>query len=80
MTIASGLPSWTPVNTGTATNLVIQDTAGGIEIPANTQIQLEVTVLVMDTGGNDATTVFSNTAGYRFNQVDGDIGTQLNGG
>lgn len=76
----SGSQTWTPVNSGTASSLVIEDTTNGIDIPAGEQIQIDITVRLGDTGSNIAGLLFSNTAGYRFNQIDGDIGTQLNGG
>ena len=39
----SGSGSWTPVNSGSDTNLVIEDTSGGIDIPAGEQVVVEVT-------------------------------------
>jgi large repetitive protein len=40
----SGSGTWTPVNTGTATHLVIEDPVNGIDIPAGEQAVIEITV------------------------------------
>ncbi|WP_319409576.1 SdrD B-like domain-containing protein [uncultured Desulfosarcina sp.] len=80
--------SWTPVNTGTATSLVIEDTATGIDIPAGEQIEIDITVRLADTqpavnpppAPNDNGTLFVNTAAYTYNQVNGDAGTRQSGG
>jgi uncharacterized repeat protein (TIGR01451 family)/fimbrial isopeptide formation D2 family protein len=66
----SGPGSWTPVNTGSATSLVIEDTAGGIDIPAGEQIVVEVQVRLTDTATNVAGLSFTNTADYTFNLLD----------
>ena len=42
-TVVSG-GSWSLSNTGSATNLVIEDTATGIDIPANGQAVIEIFV------------------------------------
>jgi uncharacterized repeat protein (TIGR01451 family) len=66
----SGSPAWTPVNTGTSTDLVIEDTTnGGIEIPANEQIVIGVTVRMNNVAGNIAGLAFSNTASYTYNRL-----------
>jgi uncharacterized repeat protein (TIGR01451 family)/fimbrial isopeptide formation D2 family protein len=83
----SGSGSWTPVNTGTATSLVIEDTTNGIDIPAGEQIEIDITVRLADTqpavdpppAPNDTGATFANRASYTFNQVDGDAGTQQAG-
>jgi len=75
----SGPGSWTPVNTGTDTSLVIQDPAGGIDIPAGEQVVLELTVVVEDTPTNTAGLTFTNTADYTFDWADDDAGTRLPG-
>ncbi len=76
----SGSQAWTPVNTGTSTDLVIEDTTNGIEIPANEQIVVNVTVRMNNVGSNVAGLAFSNTASYTYNQIDGmrspDVGGQ----
>ena len=71
--------SWTPVNTGTATNLVIEDPVNGIDIPAGEQAVVEVTVQLLDTSTNVAGLTFTNTAAYTYNQLDDDAATQLPG-
>ena len=76
----SGSQPWTPVNTGSAVNLVIEDTTTGIEIPAGEQIVLAVTVVLSDTATNISGLLFSNTAAYTYNPVDNDPATQAAGG
>jgi len=66
----SGSGSWTPVNTGTATNLVIEDPGGGIDIPAGEQVTIEITVRLLDTSTNVAGLVFTNTAYYTYDLID----------
>lgn len=82
ITRIDGTQPWTPVNTsGDPTNLVIADTTTGIEIPANEQIKIGVTVRLDNVASNAAgTTTFQNSASYTYNQVDGDDTTQQNGG
>ncbi len=75
----SGSQAWTPVNTGTPTNLVIADTTSGIEIPANEQIVVGVTVRLNNVGSNAIGLAFNNTASYTYNQLDGDVTTQKSG-
>jgi uncharacterized repeat protein (TIGR01451 family)/fimbrial isopeptide formation D2 family protein len=69
--ISSG-GTWTPVNSGTDTNLVIEDPNGGIDVPAGDQIEVEITVVLEDTATNVAGLTFTNTASYTFSAVDGD--------
>jgi len=80
VTKVSGSQPWTPVNTGTATNLVIEDTAIGIDIPAGEQIVLDITVVLDDTVTNVSGLVFNNTADYTYNQSNNDPVTQAPGG
>ncbi len=79
VTKVSGSGSWTPVNTGTSTNLVIEGTPGGIDIPVGEQVVVEVTVRLANTANNVAGLVFANTAAYTYNQLDGDDTTQRPG-
>ena len=79
VTKISGSGAWTPVNTGTLTNLVIEDPANGIDIPAGEQAVIEITVLLLDTSTNVAGLTFTNTAAYTYNQLDGDGTTALPG-
>ncbi len=76
----SGSQPWTPVNTGTPTSLVIEDPAIGIDIPAGEQIEIDITVMVADTATNVSGLDFINIAAYTFNQINGDPGTQADGG
>ena len=68
----SGSGTWTPVNTGDTTNLVIEDTTTGIDIPANEQIVVEITVVLEDTPTNVSSLAFANTAWYAWNWFDDD--------
>ncbi len=75
----SGSGPWTPVNTGTATSLVIEDPVNGIDIPAGEQAVIEVTVRLSDTATNVAGLTFTNTAAYTYNLVDNDAATERPG-
>ncbi len=75
----SGSGAWTPVNTGTDTQLVIEDPAGGIDIPAGEQIVVEITVVLEETPTNVAGLTFTNTADYTFNWIDDDDTSQRPG-
>ena len=80
VTKISGSQPWTPVNTGTATNLVIEDTTIGIDIPAGEQIVIDITVVLEDTPTNVSDLLFNNTAAYTYNQINNDPATQMPGG
>jgi uncharacterized repeat protein (TIGR01451 family) len=71
--------SWTPVNSGTVTNLVIEDTVNGIDIPAGEQVKVEVTVELLNTSKNVIGLRFTNTADYTYNQVNNDPTSETNG-
>lgn len=75
----SGSGSWTPVNTGTGTVLVIEDTVNGIDIPAGEQAVVEVTVELLNTPTNVIGLSFTNTADYSYNQVDNTPASQTSG-
>ena len=79
VTKVSGSEPWTPVNTGSATNLVIEDTTIGIDIPANEQVVIDITVVLDDTANNVSGLQFNNTADYTFNQINADPTTQASG-
>ncbi|MEN8135067.1 MAG: isopeptide-forming domain-containing fimbrial protein [Thermodesulfobacteriota bacterium] len=79
-TRVSGSQPWTPVNTGTASNLIIEDTLNGIDIPAGEQVVIDITVVVNDSPVNVSGLLFNNTASYTYNQVNDDLATQLPGG
>ena len=69
VTKISGSGAWTPVNTGTTTNPVIEDSTIGIDIPAGEQVVIEVTVVLEDTPTNITGLVFTNTASYVYNLI-----------
>lgn len=79
-TRVSGSQPWTPVNTGTPINLIIEDTLNGIDIPAGEQVVIDITVVVNDSPVNASGLLFNNTASYTYNQVNDDLATQLPGG
>ena len=72
----SGSQPWTPVNTGSATNLVIEDTGTGIDIPAGEQVVVDVTVVLLDTATNVSGLTFTNTAAYTYNAFNDDPASQ----
>jgi uncharacterized repeat protein (TIGR01451 family) len=71
VTKVSGSGAWTPVNIGTSTNPVIADPTIGIDIPAGEQIEIELTVVLENTPTNIPGLMFTNTAGYLYNPIDG---------
>jgi uncharacterized repeat protein (TIGR01451 family) len=79
VTKISGSLPWTPVNSGNATSLVIEDTVTGIDIPAGEQIEIEITVVLTDTPANVTGLLFNNTADYTYNRVNNDAASQAPG-
>jgi uncharacterized repeat protein (TIGR01451 family)/fimbrial isopeptide formation D2 family protein len=81
VTKVSGSQTWTPVNTGTvADNLIVADIVNGIDIPANEQVVIELTVTLRNTDPpNVADLLFTNEATYTFNQINDDNATRSNG-
>ncbi len=80
--LASGAQTWaTLTNSGSATNLTLQDTsAGGLDIPAGDQLVVTVTlVLSNDITNNTAGKQFSNTATYTYDSINNNAATQANG-
>jgi uncharacterized repeat protein (TIGR01451 family) len=75
----SGSGPWTPVNTGSATNLVIEDPTIGVDIPAGEQVVVEITLVLEDTPGNTAGLSFTNTADYTFDWIDADAASRRPG-
>jgi large repetitive protein len=75
----SGPGSWTPVNTGTATRLVIEDPVNGIDIPAGQQVVVEITVVLANTAANVAGLQFTNTASYGYQLVDASLAVERPG-
>src|SRR5690606_31667104 len=56
----SGAGAWIPLNSGSATSLLIEDAADGIDIPAGEQAVIAITVRLLDTPTNVAGLVFTN--------------------
>jgi len=79
VTKVTGSQPWTPVNSGTSTSLIIEDVTNGIDIPANEQVAVDVTVRVEDTATNVSGLLFNNTASYTYNQLPGNAATQQAG-
>lgn len=79
VTKISGSGAWTPSNTGTPTNLVIEDPSVGIDIPAGEQVVLEIAVVLEDTPTNVHGLSFTNTANYLYDWLDGNLATQRTG-
>jgi uncharacterized repeat protein (TIGR01451 family)/fimbrial isopeptide formation D2 family protein len=78
-TVVSG-GTWTVTNTGSATNLVLQDTNTGIDIPAGGQAVIDVTVVLQNTSANQKGLTFTNSASYTYDKINGDATTQGSGG
>ncbi|RDH81167.1 MAG: hypothetical protein DIZ80_13705 [endosymbiont of Galathealinum brachiosum] len=72
--------TWVPVNTGTPTNIVIEDITNGIDISANEQAVIELTVVLRNHTNNQNGDTFSNVASYTFNSGDNNVGSQADGG
>ncbi len=79
VTKVSGGGAWTPVNTGTGTDLVIEDPAIGIDLGIGEQAVFDITVRVDDTPSNIAGLAFDNTATYTYNRLDNAPATILPG-
>ena len=71
VTKISGPGPWTPVNTGTGTNLVIEDPVNGIDVPVGQFAVLEITVRLANVPANTAGLTFTNTAAYTYNRLKG---------
>ena len=54
VTKVSGSGAWTPVNTGSPTNIVIEDTTVGSDIPAGEQVVVEITVVLPVTANQES--------------------------
>jgi uncharacterized repeat protein (TIGR01451 family)/fimbrial isopeptide formation D2 family protein len=72
---------WTLSNTsGSNTDLVIEDTITGIDIPAGGQAVIEITVELLNTSTNISGLSFNNSASYTYNRINGSDSTQTAGG
>ncbi len=71
--------SWSLSNTGTATSLIIEDLATGIDIPANGQAVVEITVQLQNTLTNQRGLSFGNSASFTYNRRNGDDATRTAG-
>ncbi len=78
-TVQSG-GSWVLSNTGTATNVVLQDLTTGIDIPAGSQAVIAITVELQNTLTNQAGLTFTNTASYTFGRNNDPSASQIAGG
>ncbi len=72
--------SWNLANTGTATNIILQDLNTGIDIPAGGQAVIQVTVALQNTAANRSGVTFTNSASYTYDKLNGDSLTQATGG
>ncbi|MDH5455481.1 MAG: hypothetical protein OEY37_05365, partial [Gammaproteobacteria bacterium] len=77
--VVSGPGAWTLQNTGDSVNVILEDLAGGIDIPAGEQAVIEITVRLQDTATNVAGLEFTNTASYSYNIIDGNAATERPG-
>ncbi|MCW8193664.1 DUF11 domain-containing protein [Proteobacteria bacterium 005FR1] len=71
---------WALVNTGTASNVVIEDTSTGIDIPAGEQATVRITVELQNTETNRAGLLFANTASYTYNRINNQPSSRIAGG
>lgn len=60
--------TWSLSNTGTNTSLVIEDTSVGIDIPANGQAVIQITVELLNTATNNDGDPFNNSASFTYNR------------
>ncbi|WP_334078683.1 isopeptide-forming domain-containing fimbrial protein [Microbulbifer sp. M83] len=64
----SGSGEFSPVNTGSGTDLVIEDTTNGIDVPANEAVVIDVIVRLRDSNPPNMEGLgFTNSATYRYN-------------
>ncbi|MEJ2491294.1 MAG: isopeptide-forming domain-containing fimbrial protein [Desulfuromonadales bacterium] len=71
--------SWALSNIGTATQPILADTVTGIDIPANGQVEIAMTVALVNTASNQDGRTFNNTASYTYNRINGNDTTRQNG-
>ena len=71
--------SWALSSIGTATQPIIADTVTGIDIPANGQVEIAITVELVNTTRNQSGGLFYNSASYTYNRINGNETTRQNG-
>jgi uncharacterized repeat protein (TIGR01451 family) len=76
VTKITGSGPWTPVNTGTANEPLIEDPSVGIDIPAGEQIVVDIDVVLEDTATNVSGLAFTNSASYSYNWFDDNDASQ----
>ena len=54
--------AWALSNTGTGNSLILQDTVTGIDIPANGQAKIAITVELLNSAPNQSSVTFNNSA------------------
>ena len=73
--------TWALSNTGTGNSLILEDsTATGIDIPANGQATIAITVELVNSAANQSSVTFNNSASYTYNRANGVDSTQVTGG
>ncbi|MCW8934372.1 MAG: hypothetical protein OQK98_06585 [Gammaproteobacteria bacterium] len=72
--------TWVPVNTGTPTNLVIEDAVNGIDILPGEQAVIDLTVVLRNSSNNVDGDTFINQASYTYQSVDGSVAPPNIGG
>ncbi len=72
--------AWALSNTGTGNSLILEDTVTGIDIPANGQAKIAITVELLNSAPNQSSVTFNNSASYTYNRANGVDSTQLTGG
>ncbi len=68
--------TFTPVNTGTPFNLVIEDVTNGIDVAPTENTAVSLSVMLRNTPNNVSGDTFINTADYTFNSVNNDAASQ----
>ena len=72
--------AWVLSSSVTGTSLTIQDAVNGIDILANRQAKIAITVELLNSyAGNQSSVPFNNAAYYTFNRANGVSSTKLTG-
>ena len=73
--------AWALGNTGAGNSLILEDTTTtGIDIPANGQAKIAITVELVNSAANQSSVTFKNSASYTYNRANGVDSTRLTGG